>query len=325
VDASKPTFYLDQSTFSDAFRAHAAPDGKLEPYRPLKPWIERVAREANLCLSNTHIAEVSRWKRAATRDAMVAWLDALPTVWVRSMLDVRPEEAEHWTQIAAGRSPRKIEPFTDSLLAAFRYTNSDVAAATASEPGSIRPFVEAAIEYGFPDVEREMLAMFRRLRDNAAWVKQAGWSKEQKKADLARNVRKSLREEAEAAINAINARSREPPISQNVQDALVALVEKEPRAMPAWRIVTVFSGYLANLARERQAGSKGEKELFSSFYDHQHLAVPGAYCDVFTCDRLVQNAIGHARISLGLGAALAPGKHAGGAAGFVAALTAKWP
>jgi len=77
-DPSKPTFYLDQSTLCDAFRAHDSVKPSDAAYRPLLPWIERIAREANLCVSLIHISELAKWTDVKMANAFAAWLDGLP-------------------------------------------------------------------------------------------------------------------------------------------------------------------------------------------------------------------------------------------------------
>lgn len=329
-DTTKPTVYLDQSTLCDAFRAHLQPAGADPAYRPLLPWIERVAREANLCLSTAHIAEIGRWGDRASANALADWIDGLPTVWVRSMLDVGPEEDDFWTKIAAGFTPSsRVEPFTASLLAAFNAMTAEASTEAFGRPGSVHPFLDAARVYGFSKVEANMIGMIRNFQQNAAWADQQGWSDARKADDIAYNRRVDIRTRAEEARRRLNAR-RDPDlggtdIDATVQDALVEVLDGDPLAMPSWRLTTAFSARFAEVARGLQAGSKKERALVSSFFDYQHLAVAAAHCDVFTCDRMVRDAVTPARQSLGRSAAFAPGQHPGGLAGFVADLMSTWP
>lgn len=151
TDRTKPTVYLDQSTVCDAFRVHLQTARADLAYRPLLPWIERVAREANLCLSTAHISEIGRWGDHTTANALADWIDGLPTVWMRSMLDINDEEDNFWTKVAAGLTPSsRVEPFTGSLLAAFNAMNADASTEALRRPGSVHPFLDAARTYGFP-------------------------------------------------------------------------------------------------------------------------------------------------------------------------------
>jgi hypothetical protein len=74
-DRTKIAVYPDHSTLCDAFRAHRnRPDAAdCAAYRPLREWFERVAREANLCLSMVHLVELAAWGDEATADEMARW------------------------------------------------------------------------------------------------------------------------------------------------------------------------------------------------------------------------------------------------------------
>jgi hypothetical protein len=289
-----------------------------------------VAREANLCLSTAHISEIARWPDRTTANALADWIDGMPTVWVRSMLDIGNEEDEFWTKVAAGLTPSSsVEPFTGSLLAAFSAMTADASTEAFRRPGSVHPFLEAARTYGFPEVEAKMIAMIRAFQRNAEWARERRLSDARKAEDVAYNRRVDLRTRAEAARKRLNVRL-DPDlggkeIDATVQDAIVDLVDRDSLAMPTWRMTGAFSARFADVSRGLQPGSKKERELVSSFFDYQHLAVAAVHCDVFTCDRMVREALTPSRVALGRSAALAPGQHPGGLAGFVADLMSTWP
>src|SRR5580693_3235237 len=101
-DPTKLAIYPDHSTLSDAFRArwtHATATERA--HAPLREWFERVAREANLCLSPLHLIELAGWDDLATADEMARWYGSLPIVWVRLIQYAEELEAEHWTKVAA--------------------------------------------------------------------------------------------------------------------------------------------------------------------------------------------------------------------------------
>src|SRR5580658_6508555 len=69
-------------------------------YAAIVPWVERVAQQANLCLSFAHLLELENWGDRNTARAMVEWYDGLPTVWTLSRHDDAHEfESEHWTKV----------------------------------------------------------------------------------------------------------------------------------------------------------------------------------------------------------------------------------
>lgn len=328
-DRAKPTVYLDQSTICDAFQAHLQPS-RHHVYRPLLPWIERVAHEANLCLSTAHIAEVSRWSDHATANALADWIDGLPTVWIRSMSDLGDEEDEYWTKVAAGLNPSvDVEPFTSSLIAAFSEITADASTEALRRPGSIHPFLDIARAHGFRGLEAWMSETIHEVLVDREWAREQRWSDDRKDEEIAHKRRVDLRIRAEEARMRINMRSdadlKGRQLDAAVQDALVNLVERDSLAMPTWRTTGAFSARFAEVASGLRPPSSKERELVSSFFDYQHLAVAAAHCDVFTCDRMVREAISPTREKLGRSTTLAAGKHPGGLAGFVADLMSTWP
>ena len=123
LKAGAPTFYLDQSTLSDAYIAWCPGlDPKHERiYRPLRPWIERIANEANLCLSLAHLRELSRWQKTWGKTklahAMCDWLNQLPTRWL-------PPK-----QRCCGEDLLPPEYLSDPLWRAIAKTPEEIAAA----------------------------------------------------------------------------------------------------------------------------------------------------------------------------------------------------
>jgi hypothetical protein len=110
-----------------------------------------------------------------------------------------------------------------------------------------------------------------------------------------------------------------------VQDLLVALLDKEPTALPCCRAVQRFNEGLISFAMTKEGGSKKERAALSgSFHDLVHLSVGAAYCNVFTCDGLVSDWLGPLRQDLGLQPQLSA-KKLGGPEPFVKALMSTWP
>lgn len=335
-DSTKKTFYLDQSTVSDAFRATAGPGVTGDPgYAPLRPWIERVAHEANLWFSTAHILETARLNHAMTAEGLAAWVDSLPTVWVRSLLDVDPEEDDYWTKVAAGLTPStKVVAFTSDIASAFgtMHNRPDITAALADAAGSIYPFLDTArIAKVFESRKRDMKEIVEAFIANEKWVTERGWTDQQKAADLARKRRLHVRETASEAIDRMNARF-DPDLggsslSKTHVDSLVTLFQKNAKAMPGWRVQNALLGALALSYRKMSApgDEKALDERLGDFFDYQHLSVAGAYADVFTCDGKVAAAITKARVGVGRSPPLKRKGHPEGTPGFVAHLMATWP
>jgi len=333
-DAARPTFYLDHSTLCDAFRAHLV--GGATPadiaYRPLFDWVECVAKEANLCMSVIHIAELGRWGDSATADAMARWYEQLPIVWVRSMTDVQNAEDEHWTKVAAGIDPKgTVNPFAPSLLVAFHDLKGDALTQLLGTMEPIVALLEAIRVKGQQNEVRGMLEVAQAFRDDRAWAESVAWSDERKRDEIAYKRRVDLRTRAMEADRRLVARkdldyaAAKACSGGDVQDLLVELFDKEPTALPCYRAVQRFNEGLISFAMTKEGGSKKERAALSgSFHDLVHLSVGAAYCDVFTCDGLVSDWLGPLRQALGLQPQLSA-KKLGGPEPFVKALMSTWP
>ncbi len=72
------------------------------------------------------------------------------------------------------------------------------------------------------------------------------------------------------------------------------------RSGMSWRLTTQYSSNWLDMAGRRQTSSKKFRDLRSSFPDMVHVAIGGAYCDIFTCDADASVCVGVAREKLGL-------------------------
>jgi hypothetical protein len=161
-----------------------------------------------------------------------------------------------------------------------------------------------------------------------------GWNEQAGRDDVARNVREDIRRRAhEADLRLIRqedaAYGSRTCTSAEVPDRLVALYEREPKALPLFRVIHRFNeGAVGRIERaeitDGQPSSKLRRQLGSSFGDYIHL-VGAAYCDVFTCDGTVSEWLGKLRVTLGLRPQLAVRGYPGGAEPFVRDLMATWP
>jgi hypothetical protein len=108
-------------------------------------------------------------------------------------------------------------------------------------------------------------------------------------------------------------------------DRLVELYERDPQALPLFRLAMLFNdGFVAGVMRRQPGSAKDRDALSGSFHDGLHLA-GAAYCDVFTCDRGTSNSLGEFRAQIGRRPQLAVRGHTGGVHGFVVDLMATWP
>lgn len=322
-DPSKKTIYLDQSTLSDAYRASLdPPTTKDARFKPLRPWVERVAQEANLSLGAPHLFELARTppEHKAQADGMAAWIDSMPTVWVRSPNDVGLEEQDYWVKIAAGLVPSSpVEAFG----AGIRATIQGGAGLLIRDPTKVGEFLDGARKIDTASRGDRLKDMVEAVRKDALVA--SGWSEERKEQVLAENRRRSLREIARVTVERLNAGKDADlggtPLSQNVGDDFVELVGRDAKAMPTWRVINALMAYRAERYRNLPDDSPQLENAVGDFADFWHVLTACGYCDVFTCDRRTKTALGDVRAGLGKSKPLAPGKNPT----FVADLMATWP
>jgi hypothetical protein len=162
----------------------------------------------------------------------------------------------------------------------------------------------------------------------------AGWTDERKRQETAANVRRTLWERAAETDRRLTVRSdavyaQKLCIAREIPGRLLELYEREPKAMPMFRVIQRFNeGANAHVERGQVVNGQPSKSLrktfLSSFADWMHL-VGAAYCDVFTCDRTVSGWLGDVRQSLGLRPQLAVRGYPGGPQAFVRDLMATRP
>jgi hypothetical protein len=327
-DPQKPTVYLDQSTLSDAFRAHHSGVGRLaDPaYLPLLQWIGRVAAEANLCISSVHLLELAGWVAdEPMADAICAWLDALPTVSVASLQRVQLAEEEGWVRRATSVETQRADPFLPSIAALFPIA-PDISQRLLSRP---QPLVALLVAM------RELRGRYDNLApDHAARVRadrvapeHAHVTSERGASIIELHHRQDLARRATSAAQRLRSSGMLPDscTDQQVLHTAFALYESDESELPLYRIQKAYGKGLAEGIERRTAGSaKDVKALSGAAEDGLHL-VGAAYCDVFTCDRATSLSIGDVRQRIGRRPQLAVGGHPGGAAGFVGDLMATWP
>jgi hypothetical protein len=324
----KPSVYPDNSTLCDAFRA-AMPGGRADrAYAPLKAWFERVALEANLCLSIHHLSELARWSDQDTADAMAAWYEALPIVWAKSTQTIEAEEGEHWTKVAAGVTSPGVNPFSATLLGAFHALTPEMTARLLGSNDQARVLLGASRQMGHDREERFMGDTAQTFRDDLAWADENGLTTQQRQELEAQNERRALRELAREADTRLTARrdiayARKPCTGGQVQDLLVELFGRDPTAMPYFRVQRrLWPGFRSRAGRRAGPSNNERAALAGALEDNLHASVGAAYCDVFTCDGEVAEWLGDLRARLGRRPQMTARAHVGGANGFVRDLMA---
>lgn len=327
LNPGKPAFYLDHSTLCDAFRADKLRDGTDPCYRPLVSWIERVANEANLCLSETHLLELSRWNEPQAALRMAHWYESMPVVWTKWPWVLLREEHDYWLKVALGLAPGDPpQPFVGSFPAAMRAPTVDFAAAclTQSKSGVLVPALIQSMRHAHVSrlVERKKAAIV----DEAATIR-----KHRPALTLGREqaIRQELRQNALEAKQRLlkepNAGRFDVPLDEDVAEAYLHLWDANPAALPATRVLGRLHVGFVDAALRRQGPSQNEERAALGTFDDTSHAMAGAYCTVFTCDGRVAETLGDLRRQLGVSPQLSVAEYGGDVERFVADLVSYWP
>lgn len=251
-DASNQTVYLDHSTLVDAFKVHL-PRTNVDPaYLPLRGWIERVAAEANLCLSVVHLIELGGWGATEPSDAMARWYGSLPIVWTPLIQHVQADEADHWIKFAVGVTGSTYRPYAPSLEVAFRALDHDGINAMNRQGAPELALVTVARTERWRDLwKRRYVCQYvstvvsisenhRRMRETPGWTDETGRQR------VAANFEEDLRHRArEASIRMCVSGDAEfassPVEGERIDDKLVELFKQNPRSLPACRAGHLFT------------------------------------------------------------------------------------
>jgi hypothetical protein len=317
--AGRPTFYLDTSTLSYAFRGGTGE----ATFQRLHRRVEEVAATANLCMSTMHVAELAQGDPIKSKE-MMAWLDGLDAVWMFSFDKVSNREDEHALQLVLGTDALPVEPFAPSFLNAFDHWKITDLPAVLSGGSALRNMWDAAREKGIESERKMMAEIQRRFHfDRHVDPSTQNLTAAEKEAIVARKRHEGLKVLAREAFTRLRFenlpdlhaayRSDPDPASR-----FAKYVEDDERRLPTHFVGHCFQlDFVAAMAR-RTPGSKGAKAIESSYYDYAHLSIGAAYCDVFTCDQVTATWLGAARAQLGKASPVA---YANNATAFVDALS----
>jgi hypothetical protein len=308
-DRNAKAYYLDTSTLSHAYNAAAGRPGALPELARLVPWIEKIAHEANLCVSFTHVAEWGDIEPEPDRVGFVAWVDGLPAVWAMTTEEAERGEVEEGLKVALGLKPAiPFRPF-------------------APRGRSVCVMVNVARVAKWDRLKLLGVDQTEDVRKDIAAIEAAGVSDEELAARRAYNARVALRTLAAEAHERLTERGDPEYLSvqigQGVQDRFVDLFESDPTSFRTFRISLAGADELGRNAKKRKPGGKKEREQLPGFTGDQVHAIAGAaYCDVFTCDRLTASWVAPLRAQFGLAPPVVLGGHRGGPAGFAEELIA---
>ena len=291
-DAAQPTVYLDNSTLCDAFKAKRF-NGSAH-YQELFAWVESIAPRVNLCLClNGHLGDLAPWADLETADAMAAWYDAMPIVWVRSFSDVWEAEDNDAVMLALTGKRRPVNPYGPSMMVAFHELTAD-AASQLLGANAVPKASRALRTSGKANEAREWMVsmvpiVYADRRDHRHL------SDAQKTNIIATKHYEQLDDKAKSAlmrlqrIGAIAIGAFSP---KEAASRLRASFDADPTLLPSWRLSTdVSASVLEAMSRKPTLSAKVRKDFSGTFFDYVHAAVGAAYCDVFTCDAKIAPAV----------------------------------
>lgn len=302
---SPRTVYLDWSTLCNAFKGTEHLAGPRVEFQRLHEIVEALAATGRLCLSPSHISELLIWRPQQAALRMAKWLDELRPAWIRAFTPLIDEELRWWLNSEL-RLPQQSSyaPFVANLSSAFaHWTGPD----TPHIP-TIEGFVRYAHEHpSVPESREHALQCFQRLHADRTLV--AG---EHSQAEVGRCLRIKFQQLLVQRAQTLNLRHLNgAKVSAAELPALVGGVVDREESVPCNRLISAVIGDLAAGVTAQQSDSARFRDRYSSMgYDLQHLC-GGAYCDVFTCDRRVDQAIGEFRERRGLGRQLSMAGRAG--------------
>lgn len=314
-DPTKPTFYLDQSTLSYAFKGEG-------PFTALQAWVRRVAEEANLCISLAHVFELVLIEDEEKRRAMAAWLDTLHFVPCHLQFHIKPLEADYWLKKAVGIEPaRKVLPFVPALALTrdgFMWWGHSFVEMLDLGRDELRLLSEK--------MRVESLVHVDELQDDTHAADKRKWSKSRRQQQTAFKRRRALRLLAQEAHQRL-VESDDPEYAGRAGTSPMRHFERyvlgTPKALPCLRVSWAFLRQYRHVVAKLKPGTPGYLAHKSGLSDRTHL-LGAAYCDVFTCDGLVSTCLGDVRTKLGFRHPQITLKGKTPEA-FVAALAATWP
>jgi len=314
ITPKKPLVYLDWSTLVYAFDGTS--DSARDVRRNLSRTVVDISAKANLCLSFTHICELTHNRDAVGRAAMARWLDGLDAVWLRSESEVEVAELRHALVCAATgtRVPPPV-PAVPSFLSMW----GEALRGEALEYALANPTLDALVEL-IASEPRLMTRLEQGMRGGSiAAAKQLYLDRKAAfgsvgeaamNADLDRRFRKRLESDALAMAGHLRGDANSglyverdglhvPPTDDELRARIGGALDVT--VMPYTYLAQRFIRSAAKDVLGRpNVNTKAFDEQRGDFYDIEHL-VGAAYCDLFTCDQRTEQRLANGRALIGRG------------------------
>lgn len=292
---SSITAYLDWSTLFDAFQGVDKPTS--EAHGRLLSVVQQLSRTRSLVISPTHVAELLVWSPKERALTAAPWLDSLNFRWMRAHNPENDDELHSWLDsVDPKASPRRYEPFADTLAEAYAPIATSEAIAALRGDYSIKTRVMEAHDdptghgaRAFSVDRLQALHEDRRLNES---IEPA-----EARQILAGKFRYLL---IRKGLTRCPSSTRRSPRRLAEVEAAVDRVLAIPESIPFNRAASCLVHELGGVVPSQDPGSARFRKRFSSMsYDLQHL-LGAAYGDIFTCDRTVAQALGDFRERRGM-------------------------
>jgi hypothetical protein len=283
----RPVVYLDQSTLGDAFEGTIGVGPDLDAKAELAALVSEVASRGTLCVSATHLIELTQWNPFENAFEMAKWLDARGPLWfqMEGATEVELEEEVGRRLGLEGVPPRRLL-IHGTLMAAWRehvHVLSPEGTAELLRDPTIRGFTRQA--HGKIEIQvarNYSVGLFKTLQEDRA--ANADKNHEEMAAFTDGKFRRHLEIEARRKINARipiigQRRPKDPEISAAVFELFA-----DPRALPMNKVGPhLFREAGKTIVNSHPGSNRFTRRHSGSIWDFRH-ALAAAVTDVFTCD-----------------------------------------
>lgn len=309
----RPTVYLDTSTIADAFDGGAA--GSVRWKRDLRDFVEDVASQGTPVFSFIHVLELFQWNPPERVLERARWMDSFHAAWTKTGRPAEDEELRWWLETATGVDHHvPYSPISPSILATLSPPKTPEAAAALLAEPTVFGFMRNALSrrHELPPQTPLSSELFARLHFDRSNVPD-GVAEPDVDRVTTQKFLKSLRDRGLALLEGGS-------IDHTAMSRAIESVLADSTSLPLNRLThSAIHQVGKRITSQVDSGSAGFKSRYGSMaYDIQHL-VGAAYCDLFTCDHRIDEAIGSYREVRGFARQLSM-KRTGGREHFVRAL-----
>jgi hypothetical protein len=281
------------------------------PYERLYILTGKIAAEASLCCSMNHLEELLEWDPYQKAIERAEWLDSLTPLWVKSAERALDGELEWWLRKELGlATSRKYEPFSAAFSGVLgaSLTPSQTVGLLGSFgiAGLVRVLHRRRDQ--LPDVKGNWLAGLRKVHQHRARLPPD--------ADLDKIVeviRGNRARDLDARARGLVPKLREADqcLSEEAVRSAASAIREEPDAVPLDRLMARVQDHIVHsISAQKRNSAKFRQRHASSGHDIMHLT-GAVYCDVFTCDKRIDEAIGGFRTDRGMLPQLSVGRSGG--------------